>query len=130
MTSGLLGGRRCLWGSNIDQWTKKIGSHSYFGPYPRLHTSAKLIEIRQNGHPKRHGLHELGCQMESDDTLHGSGGVPLWVLEPENSKFGPMGPKFCIQKILCRKLIGFHVLIFGGISSKSSFTGINGYFLT
>ena len=78
------------------------------------HTSAKLIEIQQNGHPKRHGLHELGCQMESDDTLHVSGGVPHWVLEPKNSKFGPMGRKKFAQKILCLKLVRFHVFIFGG----------------
>ena len=79
-----------------------------------MHTSAKLIEIQQNGHPKRHGLHELGCQMESDDTLHVSGGVPHWVLEPKNSKFGPMGRKNFAQKILCLKLVRFHVFIFGG----------------
>ena len=63
-----------------------------------VHTSTKLIEIRQNGHPKRHGLYELGCQMESDDTLHVSGGVLHWVLEPKNSKFGPMGQKFSLKK--------------------------------
>ena len=80
----------------------------------KKNTSAKLIEIRQNGHPKRHGLHELGCQMESDDTLHVSGGVPYWVLESNNLKFGPMGQKKFAQKILCLKLVRFHVFIFGG----------------
>ena len=58
-----------------------------------VYTSAKLIEIQQKFLQGRHGLHELGGQMESNDTLHGSESVPHWVLGPKNSKFGPMDQK-------------------------------------
>ena len=59
-----------------------------------FHTSAKLIEIQRKFLQGRHGLHELGGQMESNDALHGSELVPHWVLGPKNSKFG--------QKILLK----------------------------
>ena len=65
-----------------------------------FHTSAKLIEIQKKFLQGRHGLHELGGQMESNDTLHGSELVPHLVLGPKNSKFGPMGPKNFAQKFL------------------------------
>ena len=37
--------------------------------------------------------------MESNGTLHGSELVPHWVLGPNNSNFGLMGPKKICSKI-------------------------------
>ena len=68
-----------------------------------LHTFAKLIEIKKTYLQKIHGLHELGSRMECKDTLHGSGLGPHWVLGPNYSKFGPMGPKNFAQKFLYTK---------------------------
>ena len=73
-----------------------------------MHTSAKLIEIQKTSLQKIHGLHELGSRMEYNDTLHGSGLGPHWVLGPKNSKFGLMGPKFLAQKFLYTKLFRYH----------------------
>ena len=58
-----------------------------------VHTSAKLIEIQQKSLQRRHGLHEPGGQMESNDTLRRSGVTAHWILRPKMLKFGPMGPK-------------------------------------
>ena len=85
---------------------------------PLEHTSAKLVEIQHKSLQRRHGLHELGSHMESNDTLHGSKLVPHWVLGPKNSKFGPMGPKKFAQKILYTKLVGYHVAILWGFEAK------------
>ena len=63
---------------------------------------------------KIHGLHELGSCMECNDTLHGSGLGPHWVLGPNYSKFGPMGPKNFAQKFLYTKLVRYHVAILWG----------------
>ena len=73
-----------------------------------VHTYAKLIEIQKTYLQKIHGLHELGSRMECNDTLHGSELGPHWVLGPNYSKFGPMGPKFLAQKFLYTKLFRYH----------------------
>ena len=59
--------------------------------------------------------------MESDNTLHVSGGVPHWVLEPKNSKFGPMGPKKIFQKIVLMNLVRYHTLIVCNLKDKVVF---------
>ena len=64
-----------------------------FNIFVHTHTSAKLTEIQKSSLQTRHGLHELGSHMESNQTLYGSELGPHWVLGPKNSKFGPMGPK-------------------------------------
>merc|ERR1719357_1948223 len=93
------------------QITRKINLVDFFVLKEGHHTSAKLIEIQQKFLQGRHGLHELGGQMESNNTLNGSELVPHWVLGPKNSKFGPMGPKKFAQKILYTKLVRYHEVI-------------------
>ena len=88
-----------------------------------VHTSTKLIEMQQKFLQGRYGLHELGGQMESNDTLHGSELVPHWVLGPKNSKFGSMGPKKIAQKYLYTKLVRYHEVILWGFEAKNSFWG-------
>ena len=85
------------------------------------HTSAKFIEIQQKSLQRRHGLHELWSHMESNDTLHGSGLVPHWVLGPKNSKFGPMGPNNFAQKFLYTKLVRYHEAILWSFEAKIVF---------
>ena len=85
------------------------------------HTSVKLIEIQQKFLQGRHGLRELGGQMESNDTLHGSELVPHWVLGPKKSKFGPMGPKKFAQKFVYAKLIRYHKVILWSFYAKIVF---------
>ena len=86
----------------------KVPNRQHFNIFPdnfdsAVHTCAKLIEIQKNYLQKIHGLHELGSRMECKDTLHGSGLGPHWVLGPNYSKFGPMGPKNFAQKFLYTK---------------------------
>ena len=62
--------------------------------------------------------------MECNDTLHGSELGPHWVLGPNYSKFGPMGPKKFAQKFLYTKLVRYHVAILWGFEAKIVF-GLN-----
>ena len=89
--------------------------------FPYSHTSAKLIEIQQNFLQGRHGLQELGCQMESNDTLHGSELVPHWVLGPKKSNLVPWGQKKIAQKFLYTKLVRYHEVILWGFEAKIVF---------
>ena len=59
--------------------------------------------------------------MESYDTLHGSELVPHWVIGPNNSNFGPMGPKKIPQKFLYTKLVSYHEVILWGFEAKIVF---------
>ena len=90
-------------------------------PLDLRHTSAKLIEIQQNFLQGRHGLQELGCQMESNDTLHGSELVPHWVLGPKKSNLVPWGQKKFAQKFLYTKLVRYHEVILWGFEAKIVF---------
>ena len=83
------------------------------------HTSAKLIEVQQKC--LSHGLHDLGSQMESNDTLHGSELVQHWVLVPKSWKFGPVGPKIFAQKFLYTKLVRYHAVTLWGFKAKIVF---------
>ena len=59
--------------------------------------------------------------MECNDTLHGSGLGPHWVLGPNYSKFGPMGPKKIFQKIVLMKLVRYHMFIVCNLKDKVVF---------
>ena len=59
--------------------------------------------------------------MECNDTLHGSGLGPHWVLGPNYSKFGPMGPKNFAQKFLYTKLVRYHEAILQSFEAKIVF---------
>ena len=83
-----------------------------------VHTYAKLIEIQKNYLQKIHGLHELGSQMECNDTLRGSELGPHLVLGPKNSKSGPMRTRDFAQKFLYNKLVRYHVAILWGFEAK------------
>ena len=81
-------------------------------------------EIQKIYLQKIHGLHELGSQMECNDTLHGSELGPHWVLGQKIQNLVPWDQNFWLKNFFTQSYSGTMALICRVLKPKQ-FQGLN-----